>query len=106
MSHKRTIYNERTAVEPLLMRGATVLVRGTGNSMTPLIKSGEVVEVAPATEVKKGDIVLAKVNGRVYLHKVSAIKQRKNSTLFQISNNHGHINGWTTEVYGKVYHDG
>jgi SOS-response transcriptional repressor LexA len=69
--------------------------------MTPRIVSGQLVRVAPRDEdVKVGDIVLAKVKGQLYLHKVSAIQGWR----VQISNNHGHINGWTTQerIYGVV----
>lgn len=64
-----------------------------GSSMTPKIESGDwvtVERVDPAT-VKKGDIVLARVNGKFYLHLVSAVEKDR----VQISNNHKHVNGWT-----------
>ena len=39
--------------------------------------------------------------GHFYLHKISAIK---NGKTYQISNNHGHINGWISrnQIFGKV----
>lgn len=83
--------------------GETVSFRPTGNSMTGKISSGQLVTVAPVkdpeTEIEKGDIVLCKVHGRVFLHLVSAIKAGQ----FQISNNHGHINGYTSaaNIFGK-----
>jgi len=45
--------------------------------------------------------VFCKVNGHFYLHKISAIKGKKQ---YQISNNHGHINGTITRknIFGKV----
>ena len=100
---KPTVYTERSAIEPL-SRGETVLVRGIGNSMTPILKSGEVNTISPVGDAKleKGDIVLAKVGKSVYLHKISAIKNMKKNTLYQISNNHGHVNGWTSKVYGRL----
>lgn len=93
-------YNERTAVEPL-RRGETVEVRGVGNSMTPLLTSGQTITMEPVTsdtELKKGDVVLAKVNGRHYMHKITGLR----GDLVQISNNHGHVNGWTSRsnVFG------
>lgn len=71
--------------------------------MTPLIMSGNLVEVLPVdsdSTIVKNDIVLCKVSGNVYLHKVTAVKGKQ----YQISNNHGHINGWTTidRIYGVV----
>ena len=39
--------------------------------------------------------------GHYYLHKISAIKNEK---TYQISNNHGHVNGWISrnQIFGKV----
>ena len=74
--------------------GETVTFVAVGNSMTPRIESGTEVTVAPLTAApKKGDVVLARVNGRWMLHLVSALAQ--NGQRVQISNNHGRINGWT-----------
>ncbi len=67
--------------------------------MTPRIKSGQLVEVAPLSRSpEKGDVVLCRVAGRDYLHIVSAVQGDR----FQISNNHGHINGWIgrDRIYG------
>lgn len=87
-----------------LQAGEVCEVTGYGQSMTPLVRSGQAVEVAPITDdtqLKKGDIVLCKVRGHIYLHKISAIRDGE---IYQISNNHGHINGWTAKknIYGKV----
>lgn len=86
-----------------LLDGRTCLVQGIGQSMTPILKSGQVCEVVPLTEetvLEKNDIVFCKVNGHFYLHKIHAIKGKQ----YQIGNNHGHINGWITRnnLYGKV----
>jgi phage repressor protein C with HTH and peptisase S24 domain len=100
MMNTEIVYNERTAILPL-SEGKSVLVRGVGNSMTPRFISGQILRVDPITPdviLSKGDAVLAKVNGRFYLHKITAIRL----PLYQISNNHGHINGWTKQIYGKV----
>ena len=72
--------------------------------MTPILKSGQAgrcVPVAEKTILKKNDIVLCKVAGHFYLHKISAIKGGR---TFQISNNHGHVNGWIGKkcIYGLV----
>jgi hypothetical protein len=75
-----------------------------GNSMTPRIKSREPVNLAPPDHAKLevGDMVFCKVSGNFYTHLISAVKPGQ----FQISNNHGHVNGWTTwdKVYGIVTH--
>lgn len=84
-----------------LQDGETVSWRPKGNSMTPRVKSGQLVTVEPIEDkstLKKGDIVLCKVKGHKYLHLITAIK----GDSFQISNNHGHVNGWTRAIYGKL----
>jgi len=86
-----------------LMDGQTCLVQGIGNSMTPILKTKQICEVAPSTdemEFNKHDIVFCKVNGHFYLHKILGTKGKQ----YQIGNNHGHVNGWVTihSIYGKV----
>jgi len=89
-----------TAYIARLLAGETVSFRPRGTSMVPLIKSGELCTVEPLAErpLKKGDIVLCKVRRAQFLHLVSALKPGQ----VQISNNHGHVNGWTSlaNVYG------
>lgn len=106
---------------PLLQAGQILKIRPKGNSMTGRINSGQLVTIEPITDhnsLQKGDIVLCKVNGNVYLHLISAIVVAKSrgpgiidsagtkagELRFQISNNHGYVNGWTLakNVYGKV----
>ncbi|MCI8749492.1 MAG: hypothetical protein HFH67_16815 [Lachnospiraceae bacterium] len=72
--------------------------------MTPILKSGQPVICKPVseeTELNKNDIVLCKVKGKYYLHKILSIK---NGVRYQISNNHGHVNGTISRnnIYGKV----
>lgn len=69
-----------------------------GHSMTPLIRSGEKVRVEVRNHREIGDIVLAKVHGRWYLHKVTAFHDGRT----QIGNNKGHINGYASEIAGTV----
>jgi hypothetical protein len=87
------------AIEKLLM-GETVTCKPKGNSILPRIKSGQQVIITPVSikDIELGDVVLCKVSGRVYLHKVFA----KSKTRVQIGNNKGRINGWTKTVYGKA----
>jgi hypothetical protein len=84
-----------------LQRGETVQFRPRGNSMRGKIDSGQLCTVAPVdpTTLEVGDIVLCKVNGRQYLHLIKA----RNGDRFQIGNNRGRINGWTSHnsIYGK-----
>ncbi len=83
-----------------LCKGETIQFRPRGNSMIPLIKSGELCTVAPIEEIAVGDIVLCKVNKNQYLHLVTAIAGDR----YQISNNKGRINGWThrDKLYGLL----
>lgn len=89
-----------------LKKGDAVQFRPHGNSMTPRIKSGQLVTVTPLQLfgdeagrevdgvqicVQKGDAVFCKVGGRLMLHKVTAYRAGQ----YQISNNSGHVNGWT-----------
>lgn len=84
-----------------LTKGETVEWRPKGNSMRPLIKSGQLVTVEPCKleDTKSGDVVFCKVNGRFFLHLVR-IKAADGRVM--ISNNNGHDNGWTRTVYGKL----
>lgn len=84
-----------------LSEGRSVTLKPHGNSMTPLINSGDTIILRPVdpAEVEVGDAVLAKVKGRYYIHKVTAVGD---DGRFQISNNHGHVNGWSRQVYGRV----
>ncbi|MEU1557309.1 S26 family signal peptidase [Streptomyces scabiei] len=81
--------------------GATVTFRPSGSSMVPLIRSRQPVTVAPVdpAKVEAGDIVLARVAGTVCLHLVSSVDHARKRV--QISNNRGHVNGWTG--HGRVF---
>ncbi|HEX4947952.1 MAG TPA: S24 family peptidase [Blastocatellia bacterium] len=84
-----------------LKEGEIVSFRPRGNSMKGKIESGQLCTVKPIEpeEIRVGDIVLCKVNGREYLHLVKAIQGPR----FQIGNNRGRINGWITanSIFGK-----
>lgn len=86
-----------------LKAGETVSFRPRGNSMTGKIRSGQLVTVAPLPSdaiLAKGAIVLCKVAGNEYLHLISALAS--GGKQFQISNNRGYVNGWTSrdKIYG------
>ena len=87
-----------------LSNGERVQLNPQGNSMTPKIKSKQSIVLSPVRpeDVKSGDIVLAKVKGKHYIHLVTAIDKEKERV--QISNNHGHVNGWASfsGVFGIV----
>lgn len=74
--------------------GEATSFRPKGNSMQGLINSGALVVVEPVApeQLKLHDIVLVKVSGNVYLHKIIAIENDR----FRIGNNKGRINGWAS----------
>lgn len=84
-----------------LENGESFITSEKGNSMVPLIKSGQKHKLSPIKleDAMVGDIVYCKVNGRFYTHLVKAIDPVKGC---QIGNNRGNINGWTKQIYGKV----
>ena len=84
-----------------LQNGESFLTSEKGNSMVPLIKSGQKHMLAPATceDVQVGDIAYCKVKGNWYTHLVTAKNEKRGC---QISNNQGYVNGWTKAVYGVV----
>lgn len=59
------------------------------------------IPVTEEIEIRKNSIVLCKVRGSYYLHKVTVVR---NGVSYQISNNHGHVNGWISKkcIYGLV----
>jgi hypothetical protein len=90
----------KQAIEKLLA-GETIVYSEGGNSMTPKIKSREPIILAPIPPdhvFKRGQIVLCRVGKYHYTHLISAVSKDR----VQISNNHGHVNGWTpkSRVYG------
>lgn len=92
-------------VRDSLLAGKTVKHRGHGNSMTPRIRSGQLQTLEPVADpstIQAGDMVFCKVNGSWFTHLVTGRRKAKGKWMFKISNNHGHDNGWTSQVYGKV----
>ena len=84
-----------------LQAGRPVTYVEHGSSMSPRLKDGVRVTVEPCTlaEAKVGDVVLCKVGRGHYLHYVRAVGE---DGRVQIGNAHGHINGWTRRVYGRL----
>ncbi|MCU0434995.1 MAG: phage repressor protein [Bacteroidia bacterium] len=84
-----------------LQRGETFITKEKGNSMTPIIYSNQPHRLAPVKweDCKPGDIVFCKVRGSMFTHLVIAKDEQRG---LQIGNNHGHVNGWTKQVFGIV----
>lgn len=78
----------------------------SGNSMLPKIRSRQPVTLEPIkdVELKVKDIVFCKVKGNYYTHLITGIRNRNGSIEYQISNNHGYVNGWIkkTNIFGIV----
>ncbi len=72
----------------------------SGQSMKPILESGSFLVFEKRTTYEIGDIVFCKVRGRyIDAHKITKIDSQGR---YLISNNHGHDNGWTTQIFGKV----
>ena len=84
-----------------LLDGETFETSEKGNSMVPLLYNGEKHVLTPVRleDVKVGDIVYCKVKGCFYTHLVKGITKKRG---LLIGNNHGGINGWTKQVFGRV----
>lgn len=97
--------NLRVAAQQLAS-GQTVKIRPHGNSMSGRIESGQLVTIKPITdeELAEGDIVLAKVRGRYYVHLIAGISAEGRRPRYLICNNKGFKNGWVykTNIYGRV----
>lgn len=86
------------AIEELTKQGHTTF-RVFGNSMMSIIKSGSTLYFEKADNYEIGDVVFCRVSGRIIdAHLITAKGERG----WLISNNHGHDNGWTKQIYGKV----
>lgn len=84
-----------------LQKGEIFITSEKGNSMVPLIMSGQKHELSPCTwqEAKEDDIVYCKVKGKFYTH---IVKAKNDVRGCLIGNNKGGINGWTKQVFGRV----
>ena len=72
-----------------------------GGSMTPIFPAKTSVKMTYQKQetYAVGDIVFCKVKGRwIDAHLVT----RKSECGYLISNNHGHDNGWTRTIFGRV----
>lgn len=75
-------------------------MKSFGGSMTPIFPSNGVMMTFEKREsYEVGDIVFCKVKGRwIDAHLVTKVGEQG----YLISNNHGHDNGWTRQIFGKV----
>lgn len=71
-----------------------------GNSMTPILYTGSLNFYKKFDTYEIGDIVFCKVKGN-YIDAHKIIKKSSDGK-YLIANKHGHENGWTNKIYGKV----
>ena len=84
-----------------LAKTGTTIMKVFGNSMTPIIQSGSTLTFERSDEgYEIDDVVLCRVHGRyIDAHKITSKNDKRG---YLISNNHGHDNGWTHTIFGKV----
>lgn len=95
-----TVANKYIFLMADLEQTGTGTMKAFGSSMMPILKSGSLLRFEAHLDYEVGDIVFCKVKGRfIDAHKI--VKKDPNRG-YLIANNHGHENGWTHKVYGKV----
>lgn len=86
----------------ILADTGSVTFKCNGNSMRPIMAPGDTLYIKKVDHAKlrTGDAVFCKVGGGLQVHKISAIDESK--ARWQISNNHGRVNGWigAPNIYG------
>jgi len=71
-----------------------------GSSMLPILSNPSTCKYQRQDSYERGDIVFCKVKGRyIDAHMITKVGA---DGQYLISNNHGHDNGWTRTIYGKV----
>lgn len=99
----KVVNDIKEAVE-CLRRGETIARFEFGDSMSPILESGEYCVVEPVFDlntVNVGDAVLCEVNGYLMTHMV-ILKSNSNANTpyFLIGNTAFEIYGWTCKIYG------
>ena len=84
--------SNRTLAIQTLAEFGSVVITCNGNSMRPLIAPKEAIHLRKVdlSLLRVGDAVFCRINGNLQVHLISAVDKDR----FQISNNHGHVNGW------------
>jgi hypothetical protein len=93
-----------------LKAGETVLHKGSGNSMRPVLRTGWVQTLAPVTdpsEIREGDAVFCKIrSGSILTHEVIGIRRNGDALEFHIARRWPtrRSNGWVSQenIYGRV----
>ena len=92
-------------IADLLLKGNPVTnYKEGGNSMLPIIKSNQPVDLDPVTEetiLEVRDIVFCKVKGNYFTHLISKVKGSGKNTRYQISNNKGNMKTHPPTIFAK-----
>lgn len=79
------------------------LMKCFGSSMLPILPTASLCEYIKQDDYEVGDIVFCKVHGRwIDSHLITKKDIDGKGPRWLISNNHGHDNGWTRKIFGKV----
>lgn len=92
--------NKYFELKQALENGEQGIMRCAGNSMRPILSNPVICTYRREKTYRVGDIVFSKVNGRfIDAHKIVKVGS---DGRYLIANNHGHENGWTRHVFGRV----
>lgn len=108
------VVQDSEEIAEALRNGETVYHWEFGDSLAPLIRSGEYCRIEPvgADEVKEGDAVFCKLNSDAnplfHYYMVHQVWQKANfghdgKTWYKIGSTMTTIFGWSSEVLGKAY---
>ena len=104
---KYPVVNDIVNAVELLKQGISIARYEFGDSMSPVLVSGEYCVVEPIKELEGinniaiGDAVLCKVGDYLMTHMVMMISDSScNGTQYLIGNTHMQFYGWTDTIYG------
>ena len=89
-----------------LSKGQTITRYEFGDSMTPILTSGQFCNLVPikeGEEIKQGDCVFAVVNNSVGTHMVWMISESNGKKYYCIATTSGTVIGWTDNILAKAY---
>lgn len=104
------VVQDNEEIKTALLNGEEVMHWEFGDSMFPMLLSGEYCHIKPLTEERQpkiGDALFCgfKSGPREYLmvHRCTDIIERNNQKYYLISTTEGTMYGWTPLVYGIAY---
>lgn len=97
------VVSDGEEIRQALIAGESVMHWEYGNSMFPILKSGEYCLIRPAapSDVNIGDPVFCTFKGKYHMvHRCTDKYERDGVTFCQISTTDGRVYGWTNEIWG------